>query len=59
MAEKRLGAAMKVAQKFPKVKVVYYNGGYIGKVPAMRVAQERSHEGWTEKALRKTNALIS
>ena len=50
MAEKRLGAAMKAAQKFPKMKDVYNNEGCTGKGPR--------NEGWTKKALRKTKALI-
>ena len=48
MAEKRLGAAMKVAQKFPKMKVVYNNEGCTGKVPTMKAGKKR---------LKKTKAL--
>ena len=41
MAKKRLGAAMKVAHKFPKMKVVYSNEGCTGKVPAMKAGHKR------------------
>ena len=43
MAEKKLGAVMKAAQKFPKIRLC---------------RKGPNNEGWTEKALRKTKALI-
>ena len=39
--KKRLGAAMKAAQKFPKKKAVYSNESCTGKVPAMKAGQKR------------------
>ena len=44
MTEKRLGAAMKAAQKFPKMKVVYSNEGCTGKVLVMKAGQKRLSE---------------
>ena len=41
MAKKRLGAAMKATEKFPKMKAVYINEGYTVKVPTMKVGQKR------------------
>ena len=44
MAEKRLDAAMKATQKFPKMKVVYNNEGCTGKALVMKVGQKRLSE---------------
>ena len=41
MAEKRLGVAMKAAQKFPKIKVVYSNEVCTGNVSTMKARQKR------------------
>ena len=41
MVEKRLGVAMKAVQKFPKMKVVNNNEGYIRKVPTIKAEQKR------------------
>ena len=54
MAEKRLGAAMKAAQKFPKMKAVYSNEGCTGKVPAMKVGQKRLLEKPGSDTMKKT-----
>ena len=54
MAEKRLGATMKAAQKFPKMKAVYNNEGCIGKVPSMKAGQKRLSENQGSDTIKKT-----
>ena len=54
MAEERLGATMKAAWKFPKMKAVYSNEGCIGKVPTMKVGHKRFSEKLRLYTMKKT-----